>query len=147
MIRATSSEKSAVGTFDYNDLNTYLLFAVGELKPDEDNFDVISDIARKAQAGEKIALKDVKKLGSKEPFVILPHTVSLVKAVEVFGGGVHRIVVVKEGTTEVTGILSQLRLVKFLWENRLSFPVINQLYGQSVKDVGLGSQQKVISIK
>lgn len=147
MIRATSSEKSAIGTFDYNDLNTYLLFAVGELKPNDENVDVVDGIAKKAQAGEKIALKDVKRLGSKEPFVTLPHTASLVKAVEVFGGGVHRIVVVKEGTTEVTGILSQLKLVNFLWENRLSFPVINQLYGQSIKELGLGSQQMLISIK
>lgn len=147
MIRTTPSEKSAVGTFDYNDLNTYLLFAVGELKPTEDNIDVVNGIAKKARAGEKVALGDVKRLGSKEPFVTLPHTASLVKAVEVFGGGVHRIVVVKEGTTEVTGILSQLRLVNFLWENRLCFPVINQLYGQFIKDLGLGSQRMLISIK
>jgi len=59
---------------------------------------------------------------------------------------VHRIIVVKEGTDNVVGVLSQLRLVTFLWENRKSFPVIDQLYPQYLKDLGVGSQQ-VISIK
>jgi len=59
---------------------------------------------------------------------------------------VHRIIVVKEGTDNVVGGLSQLRLVTFLWENRKSFPVIDQLYPQYLKDLGVGSQQ-VISIK
>ncbi len=58
----------------------------------------------------------------------------------------HRIIVVKEGTDNVVGVLSQLRLVTFLWENRKSFPVIDQLYPQYLKDLGVGSQQ-VISIK
>lgn len=88
----------------------------------------------------------MKDLGNKEPFVTLPHSASLTKAVEVFGGGVHRIVVVKEGTDDVIGVLSQLRLVKFLWENRQSFPVIDRLYPQQLKELGVGSQH-VISIK
>ena len=91
-------------------------------------------------------LKDVKDLGNKEPFVTLPHNANLTKAVECFGGGVHRIIVVKEGTDDVIGVLSQLRLVKFLWEHRQSFPVIDRLYSQYLKDLGVGSQQ-VISIK
>ena len=58
----------------------------------------------------------------------------------------HRIVVVKENSSEVIGILSQSRLVKFLWENGRSFPVIDQLYPQYLKDLRIGSQQ-VMSIK
>jgi hypothetical protein len=66
--------------------------------------------------------------------------------VETFGGGVHRIVVLKEDSDEVVGIVSQSRLVKFLWENGRSFPIIDQLYPQYLKDLRLGSQQ-VIHIK
>ena len=104
------------------------------------------DLARKAQQGFNIPLRDAKSLGTKEPFVTLPHTANLTKAVETFGGGIHRIVVVQEGTSNVIGILSQLRLVKFLWENGRSFPTIDQLYSQNIKDLNIGSQQ-LISVK
>ena len=76
----------------------------------------------------------------------LPHNADLTKAVEIFGGGVHRIIIVKDGTDDVLGILSQSTLLKFLWENGDSFPIIDQLYSQTVKDLGVGSQQ-LISIK
>ena len=95
-------------------------------------------LAKRAQAGEKIALKDVKKLGS-EQFVTLAGNAQLTAAVEVFGGGVHNVVTEK-------GILSQLRLVKFLWENSSCFPVIDQLYARDLVDLGIGSQH-LISIK
>ena len=65
---------------------------------------------------------------------------------ELFGGGVHRLVIVKDGGKEVVGIFSQLRLVKFLWENGNCFPVIEQLYGKEIRELGIGSQQ-LISIK
>ena len=135
-----------MGTFDYRDLTQYLLFATGQLYPNEESLPIFQDLAKKAKMGQRIPLKDAKNLGTKEPFVTLPNTANLTKAVETFGGGVHRIVVLKEGTNKVTGILSQSRLVKFLWENGRSFPTINDLYHQSIKDLGVGSQH-VISIK
>lgn len=58
----------------------------------------------------------------------------------------HRIVILKEGTNHAIGILSQLRLVKFLWENGRAFPIIDQLYPREVKDLGIGSQG-LISVK
>ena len=64
-------------------------------------------------------------------------------AVETFGGGVHRIIVVKEGTNHVMGVLSQTRLVKFLWENGRSFPVIDQLYPIEIRELGIGNQQPI----
>ena len=76
----------------------------------------------------------------------LPHNADLTRAVEIFGGGVHRIVIVKDGTDHVVGILSQSKLLKFLWENGRSFPILDQLYPQTIKDLGIGSQQ-LISIK
>ena len=103
-------------------------------------------LAKKAQQGHKIPLRDAKSLGNKEPFITLPHTADLTAAVETFGGGVHRIVVLKEGTNHAIGILSQLRLVKFLWENGRAFPTIDQLYPREVKDLGIGSQG-LISVK
>ena len=135
-----------MGTFDYKDLNQYLLFATRSLQPDPEHRSSFEALVQKAQQGQHIAVKDAKALGVKEPFVVLPHTADLTKAVETFGGGVHRIVVAREGSETVTGVLSQLKLVKFLWENGRSFPIIDQLYPQTLRDLGIGSQH-VISIK
>ena len=135
-----------MGTFDYKDLNQYILFAIRSLQPDPEHRAPFEALVKKAQQGQHIAVKDAKALGVKEPFVVRPHTADLTKAVETFGGGVHRIVVAHEGSETVTGVLSQLKLVKFLWENGRSFPIIDQLYPQTLKDLGIGSQH-VISIK
>ena len=146
LVRSAPSDRTAVTTFDYRDLTQYLLFATGQLHPDEDRRLFFQSLAKKAQQGQAIPVHEAKNLGIREPLVTLPHTANLTKAVEIFGGGVHRIVIVKEGTDEVVGILSQLELVKFLWENGRSFPNIDQLYPQTIRDLGIGTQQ-LISVK
>jgi hypothetical protein len=100
----------------------------------------------KAKEGVAIPVREVMSLAQKEPLTLLPHTANLLKAVETFGTGIHRIAVVREGTQEVMGLLSQTKLVRFLWENGRSFPVIEQLYPQYLRDLKIGSNQ-VISIK
>ena len=147
LVRATPNDKAAVATFDYKDLNQYLLFATGSIRPDSEHLPFFQNLAKKAQAGIKIPVKEAKSLGTKEPFIILPHTAKLTKGVEAFASGVHRLIIVKEWTMDVVGILSQFRLVKFLWENGRSFPVIDQLYPQMIKDLALGSQRDIVSIK
>ena len=146
LIRASKSEKSATATFDYRDLTQYLLFATGQLEPPTELLSFYQGLANKAQTGQKIPLRDAKSLGSQEQFVTLSHTAQLTKAVEIFGGGTHRIIITREGSHDVIGILSQLRLVRFLWENSRCFPVIDQLYGAEIRDLGIGSQN-LISIK
>jgi hypothetical protein len=146
LIRDSPESHTAVGTFDYNDLNAYLLLVVGLAKPTEEDAESVNHIVTKAREGKPIALREVKDLGKKEPLIVLPHIADLKKAMELFGSGIHRILVVKEGTTEVVGILSQLRLVNFFWENRKSFPAIDQLYPQYIRDLGIGSHS-VIAIK
>ena len=143
LIRTDKTEKSAVATFDYRDLTQYLLFATGQLFPDEEHLAVFQNLAKKAQQGEKIPLRDAKSLGTKEPFITLRHSADLTAAIETFGGGVHRIIILKEGTNHAIGILSQLRLVKFLWENGRSFPVIDQLYSKEIKELGIGTQSPI----
>lgn len=143
LVRASKSEKSAVATFDYRDLTQYLLFATGQLYPDDEHLVVFQNLAKKAQQGHKIPLRDAKSLGNKEPFVTLPHSADLTAAVEAFGSGVHRLVILKEGTNQVVGILSQLRLVRFLWENGRAFPVLDQLYPVDLHSLGIGSQQLI----
>ena len=146
MIRANENTQAAVATFDFKDLNQYLLFATGSLRPDSDHKAFFQDLAKKAQAGKPIPLKDAKNLGTKEPFITIAHTAKLTQVVETFGSGVHRLVVVKEWTNDVIGVVSQFRLVRFLWENAQCFPSLDQLYSQSLRELRVGSQHNVIHI-
>jgi len=82
----------------------------------------------------------------KEPLITLPKTADLIKAIEVFGSGVHRVLVTEEASSDVIGILTQLRLVDFFWENRQSFPAVDQLYPYLIKDLTIGSKT-VLAIK
>ncbi|OKO93826.1 Protein sds23 [Penicillium subrubescens] len=147
LIRESAQHNAAVATFDYSDLNTYLLLAAGLTTPQEGHRTSYDELAKKARDGEKIPLKDVKALGmEKEPLVTLPASANVLTAVETFGGGIHRVVVTKEpNNQEVVGIFSQFRLVKFLWENGRSFPAIEQLYPQALNNLRIGSHN-VISI-
>lgn len=141
LLREDTNSRHAVGTFDYSDLNAYLLLVVGLAHPEERDIASFDELARKGREGKPIPLKDVKEVGgNKEPLITLDENTDLCKAIEVFGSGIHRILVVEEGSQNVVGILTQLRLVQFFWENRSSFPAVNQLYPQLIKDLDLGSK-------
>ncbi|OKL59061.1 Protein sds23 [Talaromyces atroroseus] len=143
LVRESVNDKSPVGTFGYSDLNAYLLLVVGLATPTESQLTSFQEVAQKAREGSKVPLKDLRDLVPREPLTTLPQSANLMTAVETFGGGVHSIVVLKEGSSEAIGIVSQSRLVKFLWENGSSFPIIDQLYPQHLKDLRLGSQQVI----
>lgn len=88
----------------------------------------------------------MKDLGKKEPLITLPASADLTQAMEVFGSGVHRVLVAEEGSSKVIGVLTQLRLVEFFWENRQSFPAVDQLYSSLIKDLNIGSHS-VFAVK
>ncbi|KAF7915698.1 uncharacterized protein EAE98_011041 [Botrytis deweyae] len=143
LIRETSNDVTACDSFDYNDLNAYLLVVLGLASPDEGQTDTYSQLASKARERAPIPLRDVITLAKKEPLTTLSQSEDLSKAVEIFGSGVHRILVCKPGTTTVVGILSQLKLVKFLWDNGSSFPAIDQLYPTILRDLNIGTQHAI----
>ncbi|KAF2025064.1 hypothetical protein EK21DRAFT_104258 [Setomelanomma holmii] len=141
LLRDSKDTRQATGTFDYSDLNAYLLLVVGLAHPDEEDVASFDGLAKKGREGKPIPLRDVKEVGNKkEPLITLSETADLTKAMEVFGSGVHRVLVAREGTSDVVGILTQLRLVKFFWENRQSFPDVDQLYPYLIKDLNIGSK-------
>ena len=146
LLREQATDTTACGTFDYNDLNAYLLVVVGLANPDEDQLELFSALAKKTREGTQIPLRDIQDLAKKAPLVALPEHEDLSKAIEIFGSGVHRILVCKKGTTEVVGILSQLKLIQFLWDNGKSFPSIDELYPIVLRDLNIGTLQ-TISIK
>jgi hypothetical protein len=146
LLRETPHDTAACGTFDYSDLNAYLLVVVGLANPEEDQLVDFDALAKKTRDRESIPLREIQTLAKKGPLVTLSEKADLSKAIEQFGSGVHRILVCKHGTTEVIGILSQLKLVKFLWDNGSSFPAIDALYPVVLKDLNIGTPQ-IIAIK
>lgn len=143
VILVHSSSNEVCSTFDYSDLLAYLLVVLGIATPNEDEMDTFSEIARRASAGSKIALREILTLARKEPVVTLSEDEDLSKAIQYFGSGVHRIIILKDG--QIVGILSQLKLIGFLWENARSFLVLDQLYPMSLRELNVGSHQ-IISI-
>ncbi|KAF1812721.1 hypothetical protein P152DRAFT_347625 [Eremomyces bilateralis CBS 781.70] len=145
LLRENPNSRTAVGTFDYSDLNAYLLLVVGLAKPDEAHISSFRELARRGREGKPIPLKDVKDLGRADPLVTLSESAPLANAVELFGSGVHRIIVVKNGeqNKEVVGILTQLRLVRFFWENGKHFPMVAGLYSLTLRELNVGSKEVV----
>jgi hypothetical protein len=137
LLREEKESKIPMGTFDYNDLNSYLLLVVGLAQPeDRQSF---KELAQKGREGKAIPMRDVKDLGRKEPLVTLPHTADLTKAIEILGSGIHRIVVVDAGSGDAVGVLTQLRMVEFFWENQRWFGLVEGLYEASLRDLNIGA--------
>ena len=118
---------------------------VGLAQPDEAHIQDFAELTQKAREGKAIPLRSIKDWGKKEPLTILPGSADLVKAIDVFGKGLHRILIVND-SGKATGLLSQSRLIRFLWENGRHFPVLEQLHAQYLRDLKIGSNS-VISIK
>lgn len=138
LVRRDSYSRTAVSTFDFGDLNAYLLFAVGLARPGEGPISSFNELIRKAREGKTVNLGDIQHLGQKEELITLPASASLTQAVELLGSGIHRIIVVKEGTQDVEGVLTQVRLVRFFWEHGRHFEAIYDLFHKTLRDLGVG---------
>jgi len=142
LVRETPSSQTAVTTFDYSDLNAYLLVVVGLANPDEEHVTLYDEISKKAQVQEDIPLRDIQSLSRKEELVALSADEYLDKAMEAFGSGIHRILIVNQAG-EVIGVLSQLRLVEFFWNEAVNFPAIEKLYACLLRDLQIGTHQTI----
>jgi Mg2+/Co2+ transporter CorC len=146
LVRERPNDLSACDSFDYSDLNAYLLVVLGLISPNEEQVELFNEIAKKASKRIKIPNKDIKGIAKKAPLITLSEFQDLSKAIEIFASGIHRILIVEDGTENVIGILSQWGLLKFLWDNASSFPIINQLYPVILRDLNIGTHH-TISIK
>lgn len=137
--------KQPVSFFDYNDLNAYLVAVVGLAKPDEEHVQLYDSLAKRAQDRVAIPMRDIQPICRHEQLVSLPPDEFLPGAIEVFGSGIHRLLVTtQEG--ETIGVMSQLKLLEFFWNEGINFPLIDVLYPSMLKDLQIGSQQ-IIAIK
>ncbi|KAI1340685.1 sds23/moc1 [Xylariaceae sp. FL0016] len=142
LIRESAASTKPVSTFDYSDLNAYLLVVVGLAHPSEDLVELYDDLSKRAQARASIPLRDIQPVCRKETLVTLQGDEDLAKAIEVFGSGIHQILVTNHNE-EVVGILSQLKLVEFFWNEGVNFRIIDDLYPRLMRDLGIGSQQTI----
>jgi len=145
LIRESEASEKVVSTFDYTDLNAYLLVVVGLAHPSEETRAHYEEIATKAREGSSIPLKDIQMFCRNESLVMLPAGEHLTKAIEVFGSGIHRLLVTNEAG-HVVGILSQLRLIEFFWAEGANYPSIEKLYPVQIRDLGIGSQH-ILAVK
>ncbi|KAF4974085.1 hypothetical protein FZEAL_8986 [Fusarium zealandicum] len=144
LVREDTSSETAVSTFDYSDLNFYLLVVVGLAKPEEDQVELFNSILSKAQEGGQMPLRDVMPLFRKDSLVTLPGAEKLAQAIQILGSGIHRLLVTAPNG-EVVGIASQLRIVEFFWHEGVNFPNIDRLYPVVLRDLGIGARE-IISV-
>ncbi|KAI0205991.1 hypothetical protein F4808DRAFT_408535 [Astrocystis sublimbata] len=142
VIRENATSTKPISTFDYSDLNAYILVVVGLGQPPEELLELYDDIAKRAQARVSIPLRDIQPICRKETLVTLQGDEDLARAVELFGSGIHRILVTNF-QAEVVGILSQIKLMEFFWNEGVNFRVIDELYPKLMKELGVGSQQSI----
>lgn len=145
LVRDSKTSNSVTSTFDYSDLNTYLLLVVGLTKPENHQVALFNDIISKAQQGQSIPLRTLQPMFCREATVQLDASSSLAQAIEILGSGIHRIVV-SDLSNHVVGVMSQLRVADFFWNEGVNFPSIERLYPALLRDLGVGTQ-KTISIK
>ncbi|KAH7243187.1 hypothetical protein MRS44_002398 [Fusarium solani] len=142
LVREDASTQTAASTFDYTDLNYYLLVVVGLAKPEEDQVEIFNSILSKAQQGGEIPLRDVMPLFRKESLVTLPGSENLAQAIQILGSGIHRLLVTAPNG-DVVGIASQLRIVEFFWNEGVNFASIDRLYPVMLRDLGIGTKDIV----
>lgn len=143
LLRNSPADKTVVATFDHSDLNAYLLVVIGLAKPEPDDVAVYRSIAERAHSRVGIPVRDIQPICHKDPIATLPASQRLPSAIELFGSGVHRILVTNPASSEVVGILSQLRLLEFFWNERVNFPTIDRLYPVLLRDLRIGSQDTI----
>jgi hypothetical protein len=126
-------------------LNAYILIVVGRAHPSDDLIALYNDLVKKAQSQTRIPLRDIQPICRKESLVFLQGDEDLAGAIEVFGSGIHRVLVTNHAN-QVVGILSQLKLIEFFWNEGVNFRVIDELYPKLMRDLGIGSHH-IMAVK
>lgn len=139
-------------TFDFSDLNTYLLLIMNKININDLPINEIGDknwslnekreffmkIINKAKRGEEVPVDFIVKLHPKNPFLQFNSNQPLIKAMEALGNGTHR-VAITNNTNQIIGVLSQRRLIKYMWENARRFPSLEYYLNSTLQDLKIGS--------
>lgn len=144
-IKVHPEDPSVSDTFDYADLNAYLLMVMGLIEPVNTSKE-FAEYVNKARSGQVVPVSFAAHLGVKNELISLKSTDTIASAVEILGAGVHRIAIADVTDPRiVVGILSQRRLIRFIWEHSRRFKTLDPLFQTSLSDLGIGPK-KVVSI-
>lgn len=136
-VRTAPEHKSVSHSFDYADLNAYLLLVMGYVDAADTTPQALENV-KKARSGQPVPVNFVAGLGAKDPFICVPGDSTLSTAVEILGSGVHRFAVTEgPGSDAVIGILSQRRTVRYIWENGRLFKTLEPLFQTPLTELGL----------
>ncbi|KAI9279032.1 hypothetical protein BC943DRAFT_332058 [Umbelopsis sp. AD052] len=146
---ATSSAidhpRSYIGMFDYGDLISYILIVLRKEFPPEDESTIeIKELIRKAMGGEQVPVKLASDLSRKNPFCSVLPEATLISVLDEFSCGTHRVAVTLP-SGELMGILSQSRVIDYLYKNIKHFPELHRVASKSLRQLQLG-EAPVISI-
>lgn len=136
-------------TFDYSDLNTYMLMIMNKIKIEDLNLEdtditpeLFNTYMEKGKKGEEVPVDFIIKLHPKNPFIKINVNDQLISVMEVLGNGVHRVAIVND-SGYIVGILSQRRLIKFIWENARKFSNLEEYFNQSIDELKIGSSNPI----
>ncbi|GMM35514.1 Sds23 protein [Saccharomycopsis crataegensis] len=142
-------------TFDYGDLNTFLLLVLHKISFDLSAVEFDPHFALERQPleylndikmGKQAPIKFVCQLTSKNPFIKLNEKLdTLSSVVEILGSGVHRVAIINN-ENKISGILSQRRLIRYLWDNARRFPSLDSLLQTPLDELEIGSTSNVIFV-
>ncbi|CAA22817.1 Protein sds23/moc1 [Schizosaccharomyces pombe] len=135
-IVAAKGSNEIATTFDYADLNSFLLMVVGF---DDFNDGRFKKVAEDIRAGKVITAYEVAKLGkNKDDFITIPHTTSLGRLAEILSSGIRRVAVTNE-QGELSFMASQRSIIRFLWNNIRAFPDLEPLMSRTIHSLDIGS--------
>lgn len=146
-------------SFDYSDLNTYLLLITNKIELDDlsvnevtgehgeqltpqQQHDRLTSLINVAKKGGEFPVDLIVKLHPKNPLLKFNESELLMKAVEAFGNGVHRVAIV-DNHNKITGILSQRRTIKFFWDNARRFCSLEPLLNSTLHELKIGSSNPI----
>lgn len=134
--------------FDYADLNAYLLLVLGRIEPnDYSTSKKVQHYVELARSGKPVPVQFVAQLGVTDPFVVVPSNTFLSSAAEILGNGVHRIAISdSKDPNVIVGILSQRRMVRYIWENGRRFRSLEPLFQTPLNELNIGTASGIFTV-
>ncbi|CCH61782.1 hypothetical protein TBLA_0F02420 [Henningerozyma blattae CBS 6284] len=136
--------------FNYNDLNSYLLLALNKVSVADPTITADCQNGKPVKVGDFITVAE-----NKLKFSTLDLNDSLDMAIDILGKGIHRLAILDTPNNTILGILSQRRLIKYIWDNARLFKNIQPILNKSLRELQIGNyntqnfkiqQSRVISI-
>ncbi|ORZ34865.1 hypothetical protein BCR44DRAFT_119895 [Catenaria anguillulae PL171] len=108
----------------------------------------IAEIASRIRQVKPIPVSYISDLAKRDPFMCLPRTATLDKAMDIFAKGIHRIVITESEAepANLVGILTQSDMTHWLSENGTQSP-FDQVLKMKLSELRLSQPKDIIYVK